>query len=192
VIADGAIFAQSTIIALVGIIATGLVGVGVATLNSRAESNRLREQFAFQRWETDRQELRSMIDDLAVNLAALPDALDRLGRLVVLQRSISLPARSDSARDLSSRVGNELIELADRQDAAARSVERVRLRLDDNATSCLAIAEAMIERSRQPIRPWTNSSPDDLEPASRETAEQYRAFVTEARKITAAAAIYER
>jgi len=187
--ANAAIFAQSTIIALAGIIATGLVGVGVATLNSRAESTRLREQFNFQRWESDRRELRSMIDALAADLATIPDALIGIRRWVLLQQS--LRSGSDAAAEVASRFRNELIGLADTHESASRSVERVRLRLDDDVTRCLAIAEAMIERSRRPIRPWTNSSPADLEPASTETAEQYRAFVTEARKITASAAIYE-
>lgn len=192
-IADATILTASTIIALTGIVATGLVGVGVATLNSRAEANRLRKQFAFQRWETDRQELRSILDALAADLAALPDALSGLARLVQLQTSSFPPLApgSDGGRELTSAVARELIELGHRQDAASRSVERVRLRLDDDATGCLGIAEAMIQRSRQPMRPWTSASPGDLEPASTEIAWQYRAFVTEARKITASAAIYD-
>lgn len=189
---DGVILTQSTIVALAGFVATALVGIGVAKLNSRGESVRLREQFAFHRWETDRQELRSMIDVLASDLAAIPDALDGLARFVQLERSLSLGAASSPAHELTSKMAREMIALADLQDAASRSVERVRLRLDDAATSCLAIADAMIERSRRPIRPWTGSSPDDLEPAREETAAQYRAFVTEARKLTASAAIYTR
>ncbi len=131
-----------------------------------------------------------MLDSLATDLAALPDALDGLQRWIVLQQS--LPSGSDAEAEVASRFRAELISLADRQDSASRSVERVRLRLNDDVTECLFIAEAMIERSRRPIRPWTNSSPADLKPASTETAEQYRAFVGEARRITASAAIYER
>ena len=190
-IANAAIFTESTIIALAGIIATGLAGVGVAAFTSRAESNRLNEQFKFQRWETDRQELRSLIDALASDLAALPEALSGLWRLLLLQQSLSPAPGSGHGGELTTRVADEMINLANKQDAASRSVERVRLRLDDDATGCLAIAEAMIERSRRPIRPWTSASRADLQPASEETAELYRAFVAEARKITAAAKVYK-
>lgn len=185
-IAAGTVFTAQTIIALAGITATGLVGVGVAAFSSRAESKRLGEQFAFQRWETDRQELRAMLDALAADLAALPEAFIGLDRMVRLEKTIS----STPPDALTSWVARELFRLSDMQERASRSLERVRLRLDDDATDCLAIARALIERSRQPTQPWTHSSPADLLAASRETAEQYRNFIGEARKITASAKVY--
>ena len=180
------IFHASTIIALAGILSGAAVGIFSPLFVSGAETKRLRDQLAFQRWETDRQELRSILDALAADLAALPDVLLAIEAWLIFQHASTNEHDSEGAARAANERAQAMRELVAKQNSAVRGIERARLRLDDDGADLLALARTMVDHCRKAVVPWTTVSEANLERVSSELWKQYDAFVKATLAFTAA------
>jgi len=190
------VFDASTIIALAGIISGAAVGIFAPLFTNRSESERLGSQLAFQRGETDRAELREILDTLSGQLGALPDGL-----VDVQQWSSVVEARKRMAQTLkeeddpliqrdSKRREDAAKTLKANRLAAAKTIERVRLRLTEEP-EVLEIARSMLVTTEQAMVRWTTGdlyAKDalTLEEAANEVRERYEDLVKAARGFTEA------
>ncbi len=113
-----------------------------------AEDRRHREQLAFERGETDRAELRTILDALAEHLHAVVDVIQRAAVLADQWRDDGDPTGFRHARldELGERIASS-------HDALTRDIERVRLRLGSGAERLLLFAQ-MVRQEGSLLR-WT-------------------------------------
>ena len=157
-------------------------------LNARlaSEERRHRDQFDFQRGETDRAELRSILDGLAEQLLRIEDAA---GEALAAAQAYSALWRDDISaegrrdlRAIKDRLSNETYNLAGHR-------QRLNLRLGDEAMG-LDLAASESKDSAALWMPLTRDPPfaedvlDGMQERKRAISEANRRFMTRALKYT--------
>jgi hypothetical protein len=128
-----------------------------------AEDKRHRDQLSFQRAETDRAELRQILDALAEHMHGIRDA----ARGVVSMGEEVLEEEGTEEQDYwQKRLDEYAKQLANEGDAAARQIQRLRLRLGSEGSSLILSAE--VARGYAQSVQWAltlRSVPPDLQAA---------------------------
>lgn len=156
-----------------------------------AEDKRHLDQLAFQRGETDREELRRILDDLAQHVFALQEASsDAVAAAQTAaanwdEENANLDYWRARFESISERIDTEV-------DKASRQIERVRLRLGDSGMRLVELAHLIRMRAssvgyafiRDP--PWTPKKLAEAEDSRKRLNELCATFSAEALKFTRA------